>query len=206
MEGFPKFKQWSEDMKVLAKKRGYTVTLWGRIRYLKHIQSEKYVYRYGINRPINFDPLFDSDDEAINIVSQDIKDYYNKQLEKANYSRKKQIIEQAEKEGILISDNSGFLAESERQVVNGIVQGSAADMTKRAIVALYNHKELKELGFRLLMSVHDENIGECPKENIKRVRELLSDVMIKANNKCSVPMKCDAEVSEYWYGPSINIS
>lgn len=206
MEGFPKFKQWSEDMKVLAKKRGYTVTLWGRIRYLKHIQSEKYEYRYGINRPINFDPLFDSDDEAINIVSQDIKDYYNKQLEKANYSRKKQIIEQAEKEGILISDNSGFLAESERQVVNGIVQGSAADMTKRAIVALYNHKELKELGFRLLMSVHDENIGECPKENIKRVRELLSDVMIKANNKCSVPMKCDAEVSEYWYGPSINIS
>ena len=78
-------------------------------------------------------------------------------------------------------------------------------MTKRAMVALFNNKELKDLGFRLLMSVHDENIGECPRENIKKVRELLSNIMIKANDRCSVPMKCDAEVSEYWYGPSINV-
>ena len=40
---------------------------------------------------------------------------------------------------------------------------------------------------------------------IKKVRELLSNIMIKANDRCSVPMKCDAEVSEYWYGPSIEI-
>lgn len=205
MEGFPKFKQWAADMQVEAKKKGYTTTLWGRRRYLKYIQSEKYEYKYGVNRPVNFDPLFDSDDEAINVVSQDIKDYYNAQLERANYAKRKMIVDQAEKEGIIIKDNSGYLAEAERQVVNGIVQGSAADMTKRALVALYHHKELNELGFRLLMSVHDENIGECPKENIKRVTELLSEVMIKANNKCSVPMKCDAEISEYWYGPSIHI-
>lgn len=206
MQGFPKFKQWADDMLVLARKKGYTTTLWGRRRYLKYIQSEKYEYSYGTNRPVNFDPLFDSDDEAINIVSQDIKDYYNSQLERANYSKRKQIVEQAQKEGILIKDNTGYVAEAERQVVNGIVQGSAADMTKRALVALYNHKELNELGFRLLMSVHDENIGECPKENVKRVTELLNEVMIQANNKCSVPMKCDAEISEYWYGPSIQIN
>ena len=78
-------------------------------------------------------------------------------------------------------------------------------MTKRAMVALYNNQELRDLGFRLLMSVHDENIGECPKENIKRVKELLSNIMIEANNKCSVPMKCDAEVSECWYGESIQV-
>ena len=115
------------------------------------------------------------------------------------------LIDEALKEGIIIIDNSGYLAESERQVVNGIVQGSAADMTKRAMVALYNNQELKDLGFRLLMSVHDENIGECPIENVKRVTELLSQVMIESNDRCSVPMKCDAEVSEYWYGPSIQV-
>lgn len=204
-EAFPKMKEYIEKSKVEAKKIGYTTTLWGRRRYLKHIQKDKYEFKYGINRPTNFDPLFDSNDDIDNEVPQNIKDHYTELLEKANYSQRKNIIYQAQNEGIIITDNSGYLAESERQVVNGIVQGSAADMTKRAMVALFNNKELKDLGFRLLMSVHDENIGECPRENIKKVRELLSNIMIKANDRCSVPMKCDAEVSEYWYGPSIEI-
>lgn len=204
-EAFPKMKEYIEKSKVEAKKIGYTTTLWGRRRYLKHIQKDKYEFKYGINRPTNFDPLFDSNDDIDNEVPQNIKDHYIELLEKANYSQRKNIVYQAQNEGIIITDNSGYLAESERQVVNGIVQGSAADMTKRAMVALFNNKELKDLGFRLLMSVHDENIGECPRENIKKVRELLSNIMIKANDRCSVPMKCDAEVSEYWYGPSIEI-
>lgn len=204
-DAFPKMKKYIEETKEATKKIGYTTTLWGRRRYLEHIMKEKFEYAYGVNRPINFDPLFDSNDNGSEEVSQNIKDYYNNLLEKANFNRRKQIIYNAEKEGILIEDNGYWIAESERQVVNGIVQGSAADMTKRAMVALYNHKELNDLGFRLLMSVHDENIGECPKENVKRVTELLSQVMIEANNKCCVPMKCDAEISECWYGPSINL-
>lgn len=204
-EAFPKMKEYIEKSKVEAKKIGYTTTLWGRRRYLKHIQKDKYEFKYGINRPTNFDPLFDSNDDIDNEVPQNIKDYYTAQMEKTNFMGRRKIEQDALKEGIIITDNSGYLAESERQVVNGIVQGSAADMTKRAMVALFNNKELKDLGFRLLMSVHDENIGECPRENIKKVRELLSNIMIKANDRCSVPMKCDAEVSEYWYGPSINV-
>lgn len=205
MKGFPKFKKWSEDMLKLAKQKGYTTSLWGRRRYLKYIQRERFEYSYGINRPINFDPLFDSDDDISDQVSDEIKNYYNKKLEKANYNQRKRIIDEALSKGIIIKDNSGYLAESERQVVNGIVQGSAADMTKRAMVALYNNEELRKLGFRLLISVHDENIGECPKENIRRVRELLNDIMIKANDRCKVPMRCDAEISECWYGPTITI-
>ena len=170
-EAFPKMKEYIEKSKIEAKKIGYTTTLWGRRRYLKHIQKDKYEFKYGINRPTNFDPLFDSNDDIDNEVPQNIKDHYTELLEKANYSQRKNIIYQAQNEGIIITDNSGYLAESERQVVNGIVQGSAADMTKRAMVALFNNKELKDLGFRLLMSVHDENIGECPRENIKKVRE-----------------------------------
>ena len=204
-EAFPKMSEYIEKTKEATKKIGYTTTIWGRRRYLKYITRERFEYEYGINRPINFDPLFDSEDDVSNEVSQDIKDYYNNLLNKANFARRKQIIFEAQKEGIIITDNSGFLAEAERQVVNGIVQGSAADMTKRAMVALYNNEELKKLGFRLLMSVHDENIGECPKENIKEVKYLLNKIMINANDRCCVPMKCDVEVSEYWYGPSIEV-
>lgn len=204
-EAFPKIKEYIEKAKADAKRTGYTTTLWGRRRYLKYIQKERYEYKYGVNRPINFDPLFDSDEEADNEVSQKIKDYYNKQLEKASFNQRKKIMDDALANGIIIEDNGAWLASSERQVVNGIVQGSAADMTKRAMVALYNHKELNELGFRLLMSVHDENIGECPIENVKRVTELLSQVMIESNDRCSVPMKCDAEISACWYGESIYV-
>ncbi|MBQ6630744.1 MAG: hypothetical protein IJH55_01245, partial [Romboutsia sp.] len=197
-EAFPKMKEYIEASKVKAKEIGYTTTLWGRRRYLKHIQKDKYEFKYGINRPTNFDPLFDSNDDIDNEVPKNIKDYYTEQMEKTNFVGRRKIEQEALKEGIIITDNSGYLAESERQVVNGIVQGSAADMTKRAMVALYNNQELKDLGFRLLMSVHDENIGECPRENIKKVRELLNNIMIRANDRCSVPMKCDAEVSEFW--------
>lgn len=204
-DAFPKMKEYIERTKEEVKKIGHTTTLWGRRRYLEHITKEKYEYKYGVNRPINFDPMLDSDDDGSTEVSQDIKDYYNNLLDKSNYGKRKQIIADAEKQGILIEDNGYWIAESERQVVNSIVQGSAADMTKRAMVALYRNQELRDLGFRLLMSVHDENIGECPKENVKRVTELLSEVMIAANNKCCVPMKCDAEVSEVWYGPSIDL-
>lgn len=205
MIGFPKFKKWAEDMLIQARKVGYTTTLWGRRRYLKHITTDKYEFKYGLNRPVNFDPLFESNDIVSNEVDQDTKDYYTNQLVNSNFTKKMNMIQALEREGIIVKDNSRDVAEAERQVVNGIVQGSAADMTKKALVELYEHQELKQLGFRLLMSVHDENIGECPIENVKRVTELLSEVMIKANNKCSVPMKCDAEVTEYWYGPNLTI-
>lgn len=203
MEGFPNFKKWSEDMLVEAKKIGFTTTLWGRRRYLKHIQKEPYEYKYGLNRPINFDPLFDSEDDIDNEVSKEIKDYYNNLLENVNWSRKRKIIEEAREKGIIIIDNGGFLAEASRQVVNGIVQGSAADLTKKSLVDLYHNKELKDLGFRILMSVHDENIGECPIENKDKVKVLIEEVMMKANDRCSVPMRGDVDCVEYWYGPDI---
>lgn len=44
-------------------------------------------------------------------------------LEKANYYQKKKIIEQAEKDGITILDNGGFIAEALRQCVNSTIQG-----------------------------------------------------------------------------------
>jgi len=202
---FPKIKEYIERAQNEAKKLGYTETIWGRRRYLKYIQKDKYEYSYNNNRPINFDPLFDSDDDVNNEVDSNIKKQYNKLLDKANFAGRRQIIINAEKDGIIIEDNGYWLAESERQVVNGIVQGSSADMTKKALVELYRNQELRDLGFRLLMSVHDENIGECPKDNVKRVTQLLSDIMVKANDRCTIPMKCDASVSEYWYGPEIEI-
>ena len=205
-KAYPNIKSYMEQQEQLAKHRGYTETAWGRRRYLPHIQDDKYTYKYNKNRPVDFNPLFISKSVVDTEVSQDIKDSYDSKLDKANYYTKKKIIEQAKKDGIDITDNSGFLADAHRQVLNGIIQGSSADMTKRAMIMLGQNEELKSLGFKMLFPVHDEIIAECPFENRKRCGELLSQTMIKAGaEKMIVPMKCDVEAFFYWYGPKVSI-
>lgn len=203
-ESYPLIKTYTEEQQKLAKQRGYTITAWGRRRYINHIQSEKYEYKYNERRPVDFNPLFTAKSVVQKEVSQDIKDEYNTKLEKASSYERRKIIEQAKKEGIDITDNSGYLAEAGRQVLNSIIQGSSADMSKKAMILLGTNQELKDLGFRMLFPVHDEVIAECPFENRKRCGELMSQLMIQAGaDKISVPMKCDVEKSFYWYGPTV---
>lgn len=68
---------------------------------------------------------------------------------------KKKIIDTAKAEGIDIIDNSGYIQDSNRQILNSIIQGSSADMTKRAMIAMGTNQELKDLGFKMLFPVHD---------------------------------------------------
>ena len=113
---------------------------------------------------------------------------------------------QAAKEGIIIKDNGSYIADAERQCVNSIIQGTAADMTKKAMIAIGNDEILKELNCKLVLQVHDEVIAECPIENAKKCAERLSELMIEsAKEKISVPMKCDAEITKQWYGKTIDL-
>ena len=66
------------------------------------------------------------------------------------------------------SANKSEKAAAERNAINTPIQGSAADMSKLAMILVGNDERLKELGFRLLIPVHDELIAECPKENAKK--------------------------------------
>ena len=205
-KSYPKIKIFMEQQELLAKQRGYTVTAWGRRRNLPHIQDEKYEYHYNKNRPVDFNPLFTSKDVVNEEVSQDIKDKYNRMLEQANSYLKRKIINDAKQEGVDIIDNSGYLADAHRQVLNGIIQGSAADMTKKAMISLGTNPELKQLGFKMLFPVHDEIIAECPFKNRKRCAELMSKLMIASGKeKVVVPMKCDVEAFFYWYGPDVSL-
>lgn len=74
------------------------------------------------------------------------------------------------------------------------------------MIELYRNQRLKELGFRLLIPVHDEIIAECPKENAKECSELLSQTMSKAaEDILEMPIKCDVEITERWYGDAVKI-
>jgi DNA polymerase I-like protein with 3'-5' exonuclease and polymerase domains len=74
------------------------------------------------------------------------------------------------------------------------------------MIKIVNDKRLKELGFRLLIPIHDELIGECPEENAKEVSERFTYLMnIAGGERFTIPIKCDAEVTYRWYGDSIKL-
>lgn len=83
---------------------------------------------------------------------------------------------------------------------NSIIQGSAADQTKLAILMIENNEEWKRLGARLLVPVHDELIAEAPIENAEEAGKLLSKLMCDAANFLPFDSKCDIEQTYRWYG------
>ena len=112
----------------------------------------------------------------------------------------KAIKERAYEEGISITSNNILINRAERQFVNARIQGGAATMTKVAMINIYHDEELRSLGFKLLIGVHDELIGECPKENGERCAERLAYLMRNCiSNICNVPFKSDAYVVGRWY-------
>lgn len=205
LKAFPELAQFIKDSQEMARTEGYVTTAWGRRRHLHDMQLERYEFSYN-GKVTNFDPLaFGS--EVSTEVPKKVKDSYTKQLDKAfGWKKKNDIIQKALSEGIKIKDNGGFIAQAERQCVNARVQGSAADMAKLAMISINNDERMKELDFHLLICVHDEVIGECPKENAKEAKERLSYLMRMApSHLIELPFKCDCEVSYNWYGESIEV-
>lgn len=201
--GFPAIEQFEQDSFLMAETIGYVTTLWGRKRRLPAMMLPDYEFEY-IDKDSS-DPLsFDEDEDTE--VPQEIIDKYMRKLSKAWGAKRGSIIAEAKQEGIKITDNTKTKADASRQCVNARIQGTAADQAKLAMIALNRDERLKELGFRILIPVHDEVIAECPKENAKEVSERFAYIMSHSSGeKFTIPISCDVEVSERWYGEPIRL-
>ena len=97
------------------------------------------------------------------------------------------------------SRNKVEKAAAERVAVNTPVQGSAADIVKKAMLNV--SKALKETNSKakLLLQVHDELIFECPDDEsiIKETIALIKDKMENAV-KLSVPLRVSIEYGKNW--------
>ena len=73
------------------------------------------------------------------------------------------------------------------------------------MIAVHNDPMLNELGFKLLIPVHDELIGEAPIENAFKAAKRLNQIMIETGQDMlnGFKLKSDSEISERWYGQSI---
>lgn len=205
LKAFPQLANFIEDSQGMAKEVGYVTTAWGRRRHLKDMQLQPYVFSYS-GKTVNFDPLaFGS--ETSNEVPKKIVDEYTKKFDKCKFYKDRQKVEQElEYKGIKVKYNTNLISQAERQCVNARVQGSSADVTKLAMIDIANDERMKELDFHLIIQVHDEVIGECPKENAKEAGERLSYLMRTAPTRLiDLPFKCDVEYSLNWYGESIEV-
>ena len=202
-KGFPAIKKFEEDSIQMAEDLGYVTTFWGRKRRLPDMQLPEFEFKwkpgYGDIDPLSFDT------ETIESeVPEDTQAYYIRKMRQNPY-KKRQIYEEAANEGIIITDNGGKIADATRQCVNSRIQGSAADLTKMAAIKINNCERLKELGFKLLIPVHDEFIAECPIENVKECSELFSKCMCDAAIDLGIPISTDVTITKQWYGEEIEI-
>ena len=202
-KAFPKVKKWIDSTYKKVRSVGYVEDWYGRRRRLPNINLPEYVItaeKKEDNSLDVFNPFLECENRVDETSEKKIKMYESK-LKKVKWaSQIRQIMEEAKKDNINIRCNSNLIAEAERQSVNSIIQGGAATLTKLAMINIDNDEELNRLGFKLLITIHDEVLGECPEENAEQVAKRLCEVMINTSKPyMNVPMSVDAYNVSHWY-------
>lgn len=202
---FPGVKTFIEETQKNAATYGFVETAWGRKRRLPEMLLDEYEFSVKEGAVENFDPLSFEEKKPL-VITNEIRTSYLNKLKKAfGYKKIAEIIDEAASNGIIIKQNSRIIDDARRQCVNSRIQGSAGDMIKVAMINLHYNDRLRELGFKLTLTIHDEIIGQCPHEHWQEAAELLKQIMIdSAKERISVPMKCDVEVTKVWTGGNIN--
>jgi DNA polymerase-1 len=99
------------------------------------------------------------------------------------------------------SPNPSEKAFLERAAINAPIQGSAADIIRRAMIRMMPALQDASLKARMLLQVHDELIFECPEAEIGPTTKLVQNIMIQAPEpavKLSVPLQVDARAANNW--------
>ena len=128
-----------------------------------------------------------------------IKEYMEKTIEDAKekgyvktlFGRKRNIPE--------LNNKAYMVRQSgERMALNTPVQGTAADIIKLAMVKVYKALKENNLKSKMIIQVHDELIFDVYKDELKKLREIVTDVMDNVY-KLKVPLKVSNEYGKNWY-------
>ena len=95
------------------------------------------------------------------------------------------------------SSNKSILAAAERVAVNTVIQGTAAEIMKKAMLSLFEEIKAQKLGSRMLLQVHDEIIFEVPVDEVEVMKRLVQTCMENAY-KLSVPLRVGLETGMSW--------
>jgi DNA polymerase-1 len=101
----------------------------------------------------------------------------------------------------ITSKNASIRAFNERAAINARLQGTAADIIRRAMIRVEPALEAAGLNARMLLQVHDELIFEVPEAEIEPTLTLVTRVMENAPSPAvalSVPLNVDARAADNW--------
>ncbi len=94
------------------------------------------------------------------------------------------------------STNRQMKAMAERMAINSPIQGTAADIIKKAMLNI--DKRLESMKSKMLLQVHDELIFEVPEEEIDQMQKLVRQEMENVVS-LKVPLKVDMGIAQNWY-------
>lgn len=128
-----------------------------------------------------------------------IKDYMNNVIKKAYetgyvktlFGRKRNIEE-------LKNTNYMIRSSGERMALNTPIQGTSADILKKAMIEIYNRFNTLNLKSKMIIQVHDELLFDVKKEELEIVTEIVKEIM-EHTYILSVPLKVEINKGENWY-------
>ena len=98
----------------------------------------------------------------------------------------------------LKSKNYMIRSSGERMALNTPIQGSAADILKKAMVEIYDEFNKRGLKSKMLIQVHDELVFNVLDSELDEVKEIVRNIM-ENTYKISVPLKVSIEFGNDWY-------
>ncbi len=99
------------------------------------------------------------------------------------------------------SKNPSERAFVERQAINAPIQGSAADIIRRAMVRMDGALAAAKIEARMLLQVHDELVFEVPDDQVDAALPVITKVMVEAPHpavQLRVPLQVDARAAQNW--------
>ena len=122
-----------------------------------------------------------------NLKSDAYKNGYVKTL-----MNRKRVVEE------LKSKNYMIRSSGERMALNTPIQGTAADILKKAMVEIYDEFNKRGLESKMLIQVHDELVFNVLKCELDEVSDIVKNIM-ENTFTLQVPLKVDIEVGNNWY-------
>ncbi|WP_035177172.1 DNA polymerase I [Alkalihalobacterium bogoriense] len=168
-------------------------------------------------KAVNFGIVYGISDyglsQNLNITRKEAAEFINRYFE--TYPKVKEymdnIVEHAREKGFvttllhrrryvpdITSRNFNLRSFAERTAMNTPIQGTAADIIKKAMVDMATRLEKEKLQSRLLLQVHDELIFEVPKDELEMMKKIVPEVMEQAL-PLEVPLKVELEYGNTWY-------
>jgi DNA polymerase-1 len=230
-KSFPSVKTWMDASLNKLREKEYVEDFYGRRRRLPDINLP--AYKVSRAKPQSnaetFNPFINCSDREVEDLLVQEWEYKVKEKVAASQMRQREnalkagkvfkendemsnmqyekLAKEALAKGIKIEAFTGRRSQAERQCVNAMIQGGAATMTKVAMNKIFRDPILNQYGFKMLIGVHDELIGQCKEEYKDVCAERLCEVMKTCvADIVDVPFKCDPSIVRRWYEDEMGYS